>query len=165
MRLTPFHIAVQVRDIEEARQFYTTVLGCSEGRSSAEWVDFNLFGHQFVCHLNPSLGRQGRIAAHYNPVDGHGVPVPHCGVVLEMDAWVSLAQRLNNIRCNSSSSPTSASRVSRASRRPCSSSIRPEMRWNSKLLRTSRRSFSRPEAGAVGSHPRAPARVTIHGKA
>jgi len=94
MRLTPFHIAVQVRDIEEARQFYTTVLGCSEGRSSAEWVDFNLFGHQFVCHLNPSLGRQGRIAAHYNPVDGHGVPVPHCGVVLEMDAWTSLAQRL-----------------------------------------------------------------------
>jgi extradiol dioxygenase family protein len=94
MRLTPFHIAVQVRDIEEARQFYTTVLGCSEGRSSAEWVDFNLFGHQFVCHLNPSLGRQGRIASHYNPVDGHGVPVPHCGVVLEMDAWTSLAQRL-----------------------------------------------------------------------
>jgi extradiol dioxygenase family protein len=98
MRLTPFHIAVQVRDIEEARQFYRTVLGCSEGRSSAEWVDFNLFGHQFVCHLNPSLGRQGRIASHYNPVDGHGVPVPHCGVVLEMDAWTSLAERLKQHR-------------------------------------------------------------------
>ena len=94
MRLTPFHIAVQVRDIEEARRFYTTVLGCTEGRSSREWVDFNLFGHQFVCHLNPSLGRDGRIGAHYNPVDGHGVPVPHCGVVLEMSDWGSLADRL-----------------------------------------------------------------------
>jgi extradiol dioxygenase family protein len=94
MRLTPFHIAVQVRDIEEARRFYTTLLGCSEGRSSADWVDFNLFGHQFVCHLNRALGPQRTIAAHYNAVDGHGVPVPHCGVVLEMDAWQSLADRL-----------------------------------------------------------------------
>jgi len=94
MKLTPFHIAVQVRDIEEARRFYKGLLGCTEGRSSREWVDFNLFGHQFVCHLNPSLGPQGRIAAHYNPVDGHGVPVPHFGVVLEMDEWHSLAERL-----------------------------------------------------------------------
>jgi extradiol dioxygenase family protein len=94
MPLTPFHIAVQVRDIEEARRFYKGLLGCSEGRSATEWVDFNLFGHQFVCHLNPSLGAQGRIAAHYNPVDGHGVPVPHFGVVLEMGDWQSLADRL-----------------------------------------------------------------------
>ena len=94
MGLTPFHIAVQVRDIDEARHFYKTVLGCSEGRSSAQWVDFNLFGHQFVCHLNPALGPAGRITSHYNPVDGHGVPVPHCGVVLEMADWTSLAQRL-----------------------------------------------------------------------
>jgi uncharacterized protein len=94
MVLTPFHIAVQVRDIDEARQFYRNVLGCSEGRSSTEWVDFNLFGHQFVCHLNPSLGPQGKIAAHYNPVDGHGVPVPHFGVVLEMNDWTELADRL-----------------------------------------------------------------------
>jgi extradiol dioxygenase family protein len=100
MKLTPFHIAVQVRDIKEARHFYTTVLGCAAGRSSAEWADFNLFGHQFVCHLNPALGAQGRIAAHYNSVDGHGVPVPHCGVVLEMADWTSLAERLrqNGIR-------------------------------------------------------------------
>jgi uncharacterized protein len=96
MTLTPFHIAVQVRDIEEARRFYKDVLGCSEGRSAPDWVDFNLFGHQFVCHLNPRLGPRGRIGAHYNPVDGHGVPVPHCGVVLEMDDWQSLAQRLQS---------------------------------------------------------------------
>ena len=98
MPLTPFHIAVQVRDIEEARDFYKTILGCTEGRSAPHWVDFNLFGHQFVCHLNPALGPQGRIASHYNPVDGHGVPVPHCGVVLEMDAWTSLAERLKQHR-------------------------------------------------------------------
>jgi len=94
MRLTPFHIAVQVRDIEEARRFYKERLGCTEGRSSREWVDFNLFGHQFVCHLNPGLGPDGRIASHYNPVDGHGVPVPHFGVVLEMGDWQLLAERL-----------------------------------------------------------------------
>src|ERR1700722_4421771 len=94
MGLTPFHIAVQVRDIEEARRFYTTLLGCCEGRSSADWVDFNLFGHQFVCHLNRALAPQGTITAHYNAVDGHGVPVPHCGVVLEMNDWQSLADRL-----------------------------------------------------------------------
>ena len=94
MRLTPFHIAVQVRDIEEARRFYKGLLGCTEGRSALEWVDFNLFGHQFVCHLNPALGPRGRISAHYNPVDGHGVPVPHFGVVLEMENWQTLADRL-----------------------------------------------------------------------
>ena len=55
MKLTPFHIAVQVRDIAEARRFYTGVLGCTEGRSAPQWVDFNLFGHQFVCHLK--IGR------------------------------------------------------------------------------------------------------------
>lgn len=94
MALTPFHIAVQVRDLDEARHFYKDVIGCREGRSDAQWVDFDLFGHQFVCHLNAVLGRDGRIGAHYNAVDGHGVPVPHCGVVLEMPAWQALAERL-----------------------------------------------------------------------
>jgi extradiol dioxygenase family protein len=94
--LTPFHVAVQVRDIAEARRFYTEVLGCSEGRSARDWVDFNMFGHQFVCHLNPALGRDGRIGSHFNPVDGQGVPVPHCGVVLEASAWAQLAARLKH---------------------------------------------------------------------
>jgi uncharacterized protein len=94
MSLTPFHVALQVRDIAEARRFYKEVLGCSEGRSSAQWVDFNLFGHQLVCHLNPTLGPQGQIGSHHNPVDGHSVPVPHCGVVLEMAEWNTLAERL-----------------------------------------------------------------------
>ena len=92
--LTPFHVAVQVRNIDEARRFYKEVLGCTEGRSGGHWVDFNMFGHQFVCHLNPNLGQNGTIASHYSPVDGHGVPVPHCGVVLDMDQWRALANRL-----------------------------------------------------------------------
>jgi len=92
--LTPFHIAVQVRDIAEARHFYSGILGCSEGRSDTSWVDFNLYGHQFVCHLNPRLGKSGMLTSHYNPVDGQGVPVPHCGVVLEMTEWRALAERV-----------------------------------------------------------------------
>jgi uncharacterized protein len=92
--LTPFHIAVQVRDIEEARLFYKGILGCSEGRSASDWVDFNLYGHQFVCHLNPNLGSNGKLTSHFNPVDGHGVPVPHCGVVLRPPQWAELAQRV-----------------------------------------------------------------------
>jgi len=92
--LTPFHVALQVRDIAEARRFYSGVLGCGEGRSAPEWVDFDLYGHQLVCHLNPSLGPSGRLGSHFNPVDGHGVPVPHCGVVLERAQWDELAARL-----------------------------------------------------------------------
>jgi uncharacterized protein len=94
MTLTPFHIAVQVRDLAEARDFYGGVLGCAEGRSAPEWIDFNLYGHQFVCHLNPTLGPHGRLNSHFNPVDGHGVPVPHCGVVLEPEEWKRLVARL-----------------------------------------------------------------------
>lgn len=96
--ITPFHVALQVRSIAEAREFYGRLLGCPEGRSSTEWVDFNLYGHQLVCHLNPSLGAVGRIAAHFNPVDGHGVPVPHCGVVLHPAQWDELAARLRAAR-------------------------------------------------------------------
>jgi uncharacterized protein len=96
--LTPFHIAVQVRDIEEARRFYKDVLGCAEGRSDPHWVDFSLYGHQFVCHLNPNLGKTGSLASHFNPVDGHGVPVPHCGVVLRPAQWNALAEQLRRHR-------------------------------------------------------------------
>ena len=106
MTLTPFHVAVQVRDVHEARQFYKEIIGCSEGRSDSQWVDFNLFGHQFVCHLNPNLGPTGKIAALYNPVDGHGVPVPHFGVVLGMDDWNALVQRFRRHRVEFVIEPT-----------------------------------------------------------
>jgi hypothetical protein len=90
--LTPFHIAFPVDDLGAARDFYGTILGCAEGRSSAQWIDFDLFGHQIVAHLKPASGAE----AHPNPVDGHDVPVPHFGVVLPMATWESLATRLRN---------------------------------------------------------------------
>ena len=92
--INPFHVALLVRDIAEARDFYGRTLGCAEGRSSSDWVDFSLYGHQLVCHLNPALGPAGRITSHFNPVDGHGVPVPHCGVILNPVQWEALAARL-----------------------------------------------------------------------
>ena len=89
--LTPFHIAFPVRDIAEARRFYGEMLGCPEGRSAPEWVDFDLFGHQLVAHLD----RARRAAVQVrNAVDGHEVPVPHFGVVLGMEQFDALADRL-----------------------------------------------------------------------
>ena len=94
MQLTPFHLAVQVRDIEEARQFYGVKMGFPEGRSAETWIDFNMFGHQFVTHLNSQIGKNGRIATLSNPVDGHEVPAPHVGVVLNCDDWEVLAEKV-----------------------------------------------------------------------
>ncbi|MDG1026023.1 MAG: VOC family protein [Gammaproteobacteria bacterium] len=92
MQLTPFHLAIQVRDINEARDFYGNKMGLPEGRSSTDWIDFNLFGHQLVTHVNPQLGKEGKIASIANGVDGQGVPVPHFGVVLNFDDWEALAE-------------------------------------------------------------------------
>ena len=91
--LRPFHIAFPVQDVEEARRFYGGILGCPEGRSAETWVDFNLFGHQVVAHCKPAVeGDSGKM--HRNPVDGHDVPVPHFGVILKMDDWKALRDRL-----------------------------------------------------------------------
>lgn len=90
MSLPPFHLAFPVRDLAAARVFYGGLLGCGEGRSSESWIDFDFFGHQIVAHLAP--GRGGDAAV--NPVDGHGVPVPHFGVVLTLDDFHALAARL-----------------------------------------------------------------------
>ena len=92
MQLTPFHLAIQVRDINEARDFYGNKMDLPEGRSSTDWIDFNLFGHQLVTHVNPQLGKEGKIASIANGVDGQGVPVPHFGVVLNFDDWEALAE-------------------------------------------------------------------------
>ena len=91
--LAPFHLAISVHDIAAARAFYGVRFGCPEGRSATGWVDFDFFGHQLVAHLDPS--REAFVpAAHSNRVDGHDVPVPHFGVVLEMADWEALAERL-----------------------------------------------------------------------
>ena len=91
--LTPFHLAIEVRDISESRQFYGDLLACPEGRSDTSWVDFNFFGHQLVCHLSDNYPSE-RLELSSNPVDGHNVPVPHFGVVLQMPQWKSLAETL-----------------------------------------------------------------------
>jgi extradiol dioxygenase family protein len=85
-----FHLAFPVRDLDEARRFYGGLLGCPEGRSSDEWVDFNLHGHQIVAHLAPQECAQVSTSV----VDGHGVPVRHFGLILEMNAWQALADKL-----------------------------------------------------------------------
>jgi extradiol dioxygenase family protein len=88
--LPPFHLAFPVHDLAAARAFYGVLLGCPEGRSADDWVDFDFFGHQIVAHLAPGMAPR----RHSNPVDGHDVPVPHFGAVLDMEAWEHLARRL-----------------------------------------------------------------------
>lgn len=89
MSLRPFHLAFPVHDLAAARAFYGGVLGCREGRSSAEWIDFDFHGHQIVAHLTQGTGDRGA-----NPVDGHEVPIPHFGVVLTMAEFEALEGRL-----------------------------------------------------------------------
>jgi extradiol dioxygenase family protein len=88
--LSPFHLAFPVHDLALARSFYGETLGCPEGRSSAEWIDFNFFGHQIVAHLAPGETGVAKLSA----VDGHGVPVRHFGIVLPMAEWQAAADRL-----------------------------------------------------------------------
>jgi extradiol dioxygenase family protein len=90
MSLRPFHLAFPVHDLAAARAFYGGVMGCPEGRSADSWIDFDLFGHQIVTHLDPAA----KPVAVANPVDGHDVPVPHVGVVLTMPDWEKLAARV-----------------------------------------------------------------------
>ena len=88
--IPPFHLAFPVHDISVARQFYGDLLGCPEGRSSDAWVDFNFYGHQIVAHLAPEeCGHKQN-----SEVDGHDVPVRHYGVVLSMEQWQAMADKL-----------------------------------------------------------------------
>jgi uncharacterized protein len=88
--MPPFHLAFPVHDLAAARRFYGELLGCPEGRSSDEWIDFDFYGHQIVAHLAPGASGPGA----RNKVDGKHVPVPHFGAVLSMARWQALADRL-----------------------------------------------------------------------
>lgn len=90
--LPPFHLAFPVRDIAEARAFYGDLLGCPEGRSSPQWVDFDFYGHQIVAHLSPEECGHNATSA----VDDHQVPVRHFGAVLPMEDWEFLAKKLTD---------------------------------------------------------------------
>ena len=95
-KTTPFHLAIPVQNLQICRSFYRDVLGCLEGRSSEQWVDFNFFGHQLVIHETDIV--KPKNAA--NPVDGKQVPVPHFGVVLEWNLWEELSQKLQTQNIN-----------------------------------------------------------------
>jgi extradiol dioxygenase family protein len=86
---TRFHLAVPVDDLEAATAFYGNVLGCRPGRSTETWADWDLYGHQFVTHVGPGAGPRA-----HNPVDGHDVPIPHFGVLLSVEEFHALADRL-----------------------------------------------------------------------
>ena len=89
-RISPFHLAIPVHNLDDCRKFYRDVIGCSEGRSSDHWVDFNFYGHQLVIHYKPREDED----LHTNPVDGKAVPVPHFGVVLPWEEFQPLADRI-----------------------------------------------------------------------
>lgn len=91
--MQPFHLAFPVTSLAKARAFYGDLLGCPEGRSSEEWVDFNFYGHQIVAHLSPSEAGHNNTSA----VDGQNVPVRHFGMILTMDQWNSLAHKLKAV--------------------------------------------------------------------
>ncbi len=93
----PFHLAIEVQSLNEARSFYGKLLGCKEGRSSQSWVDFNFFGHQLVCHLTDSP-RTISEERFFSLVDGQNVPLPHFGVVLDLDTWKKLSIKLQSAK-------------------------------------------------------------------
>ena len=89
-KLEPFHLAFPVHDLSEAKEFYTKILGCSLGRSSEHWIDFNLFGHQVVAHLKPDELSKTKTS----DVDSKQVPVRHFGIVLEWEKWHEFSENL-----------------------------------------------------------------------
>lgn len=90
--LAPFHLAIPVDDLERCKIFYKDILGCLPGRSAAQWADYNLFGHQLVLHVDPNHDPK----KHHNEVDGKSVPVPHFGVVLPWDTFLTFSSELKN---------------------------------------------------------------------
>ena len=94
MSLQPFHLAIPVDNIEKSRNFYTNTLGFKEGRSDKKWVDYNFFGHQLVIHLDNSYSRD----KNFNSVDGHDVPIPHFGVVLDWIEWEIFSKKIIDLK-------------------------------------------------------------------
>lgn len=88
-KLSPFHLAIPVHNLDKSRSFYGEILGCTEGRSSDRWVDFNFFGHQLVLHCTTTTTEEN-----VNPVDGKEVPIPHFGIVLDMETFKGFSERL-----------------------------------------------------------------------
>ena len=96
-----FHLAIPVSDLDAANDFYSNVLGCSKGRSSIKWMDFNFYGHQLVCHEVKEL-----INKNSNDVDGNNIPVPHFGIILDWDQFHKLSADLQSKNINFIIEPT-----------------------------------------------------------
>ena len=102
MNLRPFHLAFPVHDLSAAREFYGELMGCAEGRSSGDWIDFDFHGHQIVAHQAPGLvADRAR-----TKVDSEEVPVPHFGLVLTMEEWIALKGRLEDAQIDFIIPPT-----------------------------------------------------------
>lgn len=84
------HVAVPVDDLDSARQFYGNVLGLDQGRSSAQWIDWDFHGHQLVTHV---VSRRSASPGS-SEVDGRRVPIPHFGLLLSIEHFHRLADRL-----------------------------------------------------------------------
>ena len=96
-----FHLAIPVSDLDTANDFYINVLGCSKGRSSSKWIDFNFYGHQLVCHeVKKSVNKDS------NDVDGNNIPVPHFGIILDWDQFHKLSADLQSKNINFIIEPT-----------------------------------------------------------
>lgn len=134
MSLSPFHLAIPVYDLAATRTFYGEVFGLAEGRSSAQWVDFDFYGHQLVIHEHPKTASQESV--HSNAVDGHDVPVPHFGIILEWAQWEALAERLRSFDTKFVIEPYIRFKGQVANRPPCSCLIRAATRWSSRRSRT-----------------------------
>ena len=89
--IRPFHLAIPVSNLEKSKGFYKDILGCYLGRSSDKWIDFNFFKHQLVVHQSNSIQEQK-----YNSVDGHDVPIPHFGVILDWEQWHEFSNRIKD---------------------------------------------------------------------
>jgi extradiol dioxygenase family protein len=95
-KLSPFHLAIPVKNLSESKKFYQNTLGCKPGRESDEWADYNFFGHQLVIHVDPN--HKGK--SHHNEVDGKSVPIPHFGVVIPWDEFDKFANSLTENKIN-----------------------------------------------------------------
>ena len=93
--MNPFHLAIPVTNLEESINFYQNILGCSRGRSSSKWADFNFYNHQLVCH---EVNRDLSVNSNY--VDGEDVPVPHFGIILTWEEFKKLSKDLENKSIN-----------------------------------------------------------------
>ena len=89
--IRPFHLAIPVSDLEKSRIFYQNILGCSLGRYSKKWIDFNFFNHQLVIHQSSDFQNK-----EYNSVDGKNIPIPHFGVILKWREWKKLSKRIHD---------------------------------------------------------------------